>query len=147
MQPKPHSMNSQWQLSSSVPCACHSPLPHGHGLSCATAGPHPSSCVTIPRAKLLFGETFTGFWQDHRVLNEVLSKNNHQHCCSDTHLAQQQLQPDKHLCVCVCLSSPVTPKSLSLMALRNQDTTATSKPQFPCWLCRSPVFRGTLESQ
>lgn len=29
----------------------------------------------------------------------VLSKNNHQHCCSASPLAQQQLQPDKHLFV------------------------------------------------
>lgn len=50
VQPKPHSMNSQWQLSSSVPCACHSPFPM------ASPGPHPSSCVTIHGQNLYLGE-------------------------------------------------------------------------------------------
>lgn len=72
-----------------VPCACHSPS--------ATAMARPQPSPTLPRAKLVLGETFTGFWQD---LNLVLSENNHQHCCRDTQFAQQQLQPDKLLPVC-----------------------------------------------
>lgn len=91
-----------------VPCACHSPS--------ATAMARPQPSPTLSRAKLVLGETFTGFWQD---LNLVLSENNHQHCCRDTQFAQQQLQPDKLLPVC---PTQFPQKSLSLVTLRNQNS-------------------------
>lgn len=105
-----------------VPCACHSPPCHGHGLSCVTARPQPSSQHPTCRT-CVWGNIYRILAGSEHFECLVLSENKHQQCCSDT---QQQLQPDKRLFV-----QASYPK---VFVLRNQDTTATSNPQFPCHL-------------